>query len=296
MADEKEPDQPKEPASGLDAAAERVRTTAKWMVVTFGGVAAALLVGVQLSSLKDATGDARHDATVGYALGIAGVLLVIVAAAVTLTAGRVALHSLRRKWPWLLYWRLNRMDDLRPGFASIAELVTAVEAANSDHVTKWLTWHASRTTEDEAASVAAREKSAQLVPLSNRLLKVASYEQLRQTWAVCLLLIVLGAGAAAYGMALFATNVKKADENEPAVAMAPVAGVLELTPTGLRVHRAELGAACKREGIAVIATAADTKEYELTVVPTAQNPCGPAEITLASRHGSVVASETVELP
>jgi hypothetical protein len=293
-----EPEEEKPPAGAdLASAAERTRETAKWMVVTFGGVAGVLVAGLQLTNLKDTVGDDRTTALWGYGLAIAGVLLVILAAAVALTAGRRSLHDLEGEGGNLsLRKHLNTIDDLRGGFDSIAQLVSETNAAIRERTLAWRALREDRdNTEKRTRYDNALADASILVPIAERLLEVASFEHLRRTWAVCRLVVAAGAVTAAVGVAIFAANAEAPEEEEPAIAATPVLGKATLTADGLAAHVGELGADCSREDVSAVVIAADSDAYSLVVVPTTQNPCGPAEISLKRSEGSVEASESISL-
>jgi hypothetical protein len=268
------------------------------MVVTFGGVAGVLVAGLQLTSLKDTTGQHRTDALVGYGLAIGGVLFAILAAAVTLTAGRRTLEGLKGTGGCLTLRRhLNKMTDLRAGFDSIDELVKKTNEVIKSRTDAWV--ELQKAPEDTAKKqdyAKAKEAAKIIVPVADRLLETASFEQLRRTWAVCRILVVAGALVAAIGVAIFAANAEQPkDEKNPTIASTPVVGIATLTSAGIDAHRGELGSRCRRTRIAAIVTGADEKAYTLLVVPTRTNPCGPADISLERSEGSVRAGRRVDL-
>lgn len=288
-ADDTDPD--------LAAGEQRIRSTARWLTVTFGAVAAALLAGLQLTSLSSTSGHARTLATEGYVLGIVGVLLVMLAAGVVMTAGRVTLRELAHpKWPKCLYDRLDERADLHPDYPSVGALASDVEQATDAQAKALHDYEQHRDGATKRALEDAIARMTALLPLWNRLLDAARYERLQQRWTQARVAIFIGAALAAVGIAIFAANVQKPDPAAPALAQTPVVGVADLTPSGLSAHRAELGDTCGGRDVAVVVTAADEKSYTLTVVPTATNRCGPAQITLRRpAEGSVRASDTVAL-
>lgn len=288
-ADDADPD--------LAAGEQRIRSTARWLTVTFGGVAAALLAGLQLTSLGSTSGHARTLALKGYALGIFGVLLVMVAASVVMTAGRVTLRELAHpKWPRWLYKRLDERADLHPDYASVGALARDVEQATSAQAKALRDYNEEKNTTTERTLKDAVARMTTLLPLWDRLLDAARYERLQQCWKWARVAIFAGAGLAAVGIAIFAANVQKPDPATPALAQTPVVGLAALTPSGLVAHRAELGSKCRGRGVGVVVTAADEKSYTLMVVPTATNTCGPAQITLRrTAEGSVRTSDTVAI-
>lgn len=287
-----------EPAAsgGLEAAGARIRETAKWMAVTFGAVAGVLVGGLQLTSLKDVTGSSRSDALVGYALAVGGTLVVILAAAVTLTAGRRTLHDLAGTGgKHSLRKKLNEMEDLRAGWQSIAALVDEANAAISARTAAWKAWRQNETPQTEAAYKAAIERFSTMKPALDRLTEIASFEHIRRTWAWCRAFVVLGAIAAAVGVAIFAANVGGKPEAEPAKALEPVVVTAELTPDGLAAHRAELGDNCTGPKIAGVLTDATDKAWTLLVVPTDNQACGPASIVVQRSEGSLRRVDSVPI-
>jgi hypothetical protein len=298
MPDPEEKEKKPSAEEGLSEARERIRTTAQWMMVTFGAVAGVLVAGLQLTSLQDTVGDARTDALWGYGLAVGGTLLAILAAAITLTAGRRSLHNLSGTGGRLtLRKRLNDMTDLRAGFDSVADLVRRTNDAIRARAQAWLTLRADpENAEKKKAFDDAKAEAAVLVPLADRVTDVASFEHIRRTWAVCRVFVVGGAMVAAVGVAIFAVNAgKPKEEEEAALAQTPAVGQARFTAEGAEAHRATLGEGCRARRVAVIVTAADKTSYSVTVVPTTTNKCGPGQITLKRSEGSIKAREVVAL-
>jgi len=281
----------------LAAASDRIRSTAQWVVVTFGAVAGVMLAGLQLTSLGETEGSDRTTAVVGYALAVGGIVVVILAAAITLTAGRVSTLNLKTGGgPMSLGTRLNAIPSLRSGFPTTDALVSAMNNALDARTAAWQAWKKEATAPNKAAYDAAVADARLLIPLTDRLLDVASYEQLRKTWNICLVFIVAGVLVSAVGTGLFAANTSAStDEEVDAVSQRPAAAELLLTPAGLAAHQAELGAECKSDVISVIVTSSSADDFTATVVPTPKAPCGPAVITVQRSEGSLSAAKAVDL-
>lgn len=299
MADEAE----KKPAgTGLEAAADRIRETAKWLVVTFGAIAGVLVGGLQLTSLPDLSDDVRSDALFGYGLGVAGALLAVLAATIVMTAGRRTLDDLTGTGgSRTLREHLNEMTDLHGGYTSIAELVQKITAARKERTQAWeaLQGAGDATKAAEQAKYdAAIERMGILTPLANRLLTVASFEHLRRTWVVCRVVIVASAALSAAGVAIFAANAaqKEKDAPAPAVAAQAVPVRVSLTAAGKKVHGEALGATCVTTRIDGIATASTAESVVVQVVPTSDAPCSPVSLSLARGEATVAARKSVTLP
>ena len=296
MSDDDKKEAPKA-TTPLAAASDRIRSTAQWVVVTFGAVAGVMLAGLQLTSLGETEGSDRTTAVVGYALAVGGIVVVILAAAITLTAGRVSTLNLKTGGgPMSLGTRLNAIPILRSGFPSTDALVTAVNDALVARLAAWQAWRKDPSPQKKEAYDAAIADATLLSPLADRLLDVASYEKLKRTWSICRFFIVVGVLVAAVGTGLFAANTSAStDEEADAVSQRPAAAELLLTPAGVAAHQAELGAECKLGAISVIVTSSSADDFTATVVPTPKAPCGPAVITVQRSEGSLSAAKAVDL-
>jgi hypothetical protein len=84
-------------ASPLAQAADRIRESAKWLLVSFAAVGATLIAGLQLADIGSLTNDVDNRLTwaiVGIALGVAGVVVAIASASSVVTKSFVTLKSL----------------------------------------------------------------------------------------------------------------------------------------------------------------------------------------------------------
>src|SRR4051794_7283827 len=87
-------DEEPEPVDPVAAGVAQIRSTAKWLVAGFGALGAGLIASIQLSDVGDLSGHALRVALSGFAIGIFGVLVALLAAAFVLAAVRVSVHDL----------------------------------------------------------------------------------------------------------------------------------------------------------------------------------------------------------
>ncbi|MCU1454745.1 MAG: hypothetical protein JWN46_2891 [Acidimicrobiales bacterium] len=280
----------------VEKASDRIRDTAKWTAVSFGAVAAVLVGGLQLTGLKDLTGDARTHAQIAYYVAVAGALLVILAAAVTQTAGRLQLQDLRGRLglPFSLRRALNKQKDLYAGEESIDAFVAKVVDAMSERTAAWKAWQADPNPTTEKAYKEAIEEVETLMPGTNRLLEIARYEHLRRTWKASLFVVIAGGLAAAGGVAVFAAQVGDAPK-EPAKELQPVMVRAALTQGGWARHQEELGADCRGPEIVAALTAAKDTSWTIFVIPTPGHTCGPASLELMRKEGSLRRTDVVAI-
>jgi hypothetical protein len=286
------------PAENLTTQAQRIRDTAKWLIVTFGAVGAAVIAGLQLTGLSDLSGDALHTANLGFGLAIAGVVISIVAAAAVLSANRIVLNQLARdRGPFSLVDKLNKRADLYAGWDNVQQLV---EKVNNSLAQRTGTWKDAQEHPNDAAKQAAFEKARTeaeiLVPISKRLTDVASYEHLRRIFLASCSVILVGVVLTAVGVAIFAAKVAAPKESSPALPQEPVAAILALSPSGKALYTSKLGKACTIKSVPVIAESTTADSVDVVTIPTSSGHCNVARLTVKHGEGTVTALGTRQLP
>jgi hypothetical protein len=218
MADEeKSPGPKKTTGSDLGAAADRLREAARWLVVTFGAVAAVAFAGISASrvdSIDLDTGRAEFWWATGSlaaaVLGIVAALLIAMslAAASTVTVADLV-GSRKRRQVGLNAARdsLARDPVLAPWGHKTATLVTALEAARADFHDQLTAWHDNDDIESSAEFV--NRASTRIDALEQELdavLKGASYVRLQKCfrvarWTLAVSLALAAAGATGFVLA-----------------------------------------------------------------------------------------------
>lgn len=302
---EKEEKEKKEsgPTDELSASSDRIRETAKWLVATFGAIAGALIVGLQLSDIGQLEGADQVAATIAAFAALVAVIMIVALATVILARPRVPLGELSsngsRKYKRLRE-ALDRNRSLYAGFASVSGLVDRVEEVWTKQFVSWNAKNNSEASDEERARAKAEfEDTKKVLPELNRLIdRLMSYaraEDIRLTFervrnAIIVLAIVVAAG----GIVFAFVNDSPEEEETPAVSQRPVGAKLELSASGEEKMGEALGAGCnlKQVPVTVLSTAEDSSE----VVSIATEGCNTALLTVETDDGEFQAVEQVSLP
>lgn len=288
----------------LAGSAERIRTTAKWLVGTFGAVAGALVAGLQISDIGELEGFERCIAAAGVLVALAAVISIITLASIVLSRGRVALSDLadestkgrRRR----LVEELNRSPALYAPYDSVSTFAKEISALWIKQAKSWLT---KQTTKDPAARASAEEEfkeTKKVLPglnkINTRLLATARAEDVRLTFdRVRVWIGVLGI-AAAIGAGTFAyvnTVPDKEEEETPAIAQRPVAAVADLTKAGEERLESNFGATCNFNHISVMVVSSSDEGWDVVSLP--RRGCEASRVTVTPDDGDVFSEESEDL-
>lgn len=288
----------------LAGSAERIRTTAKWLVGTFGAIGGALVAGLQISDIGELNGADRVIAVVGVLVALAAVILIITLASVVLSRGRVALSDLadesskgrKRR----LVTELNRGPALYAPYKSVSEFANAVSTQWIKQAKSWLTKQT--TTDEDARRVAEQEfrETKKILPglnrINARLLATARAEDVKLTfdrvrlWIGALgIVAAIGAGAFAY----VNTVPDKDEEEAPAIAQRPVAAVADLTEAGKERLESSFGTACDFDRIPVMVVSSSEDGWDVVSLP--QRGCEANRVTVTPDDGEVYSEESEDL-
>jgi len=289
----------------LAAATDRIRETAKWLVGTFGAIAAALLVGLQLSDIGELEGSDRTWAVIAAGAALLAVVAMIGFAASVLARARIPLTELSStggpKFKQLLA-ALNRNRSLYPGYESVEKLVDAVLASLDKQIgdrTRVENDALPRKQREEAAAGFRNERrrSRELNRMSDRLMASARAEDMRLTFAsarnkiIGLAVVVVVAGV------LFAAvdNAPDNDEETAALPQRPTAARLHLDASGQEKLVTILGPACnlKRVPVEVLSTS-DEDVSDVVTIPA--EGCAAARLSVDPEDGEFSPLESAPLP
>jgi hypothetical protein len=291
-------------AAELAASSNRIRETAKWLVATFGAVAGALIVGLQLSDIGELEGSDRGWASVSAGAALVAVIVIIALAARVLARGRVPLHELSSNGSYKfkgLREVLNRNPTLFAGYKSVEVFVDRVQAEYAKQVDCW------NRSQDEKLSETERRKatdeleeatgnSRELNRLSTRLMATARAEDVRMVFSrardgiVALAILVVIA-------AICFAGIDNAPDGEETAALPqrPTAAKLHLTKTGQEKLGSILGTECDptKVPVEVLST---SEEGVSDVVSVAAEGCAAARMTIEADDGEFEPVESAPLP
>jgi hypothetical protein len=287
----------------LDKASDRIRETAKWLVATFGAVAGALIVGLQLSDIGQLEGGDRVVAAMAAFAALAAVILIVALASVVLARGRVPLGELSSSSHERKYRRLrtalNRNRSLYSTYGSVAELVDRVEEVWDRQVTSWKAkTDASKPAAERQQATREFEETKKLMPelnkLATRLMAFARAEDIRITFERVRNAIIALAIVVAVGGAVFAYVDNAPDEEETAaVSQRPAAASLNLSASGREKMGALLGPHCNLGQVPVEVLSSSEDGWEAVSISTRN--CSSARLTIETEDGELQALESVSL-
>lgn len=308
-ADEPENDakSPKPKSEGefadLEAASDRIRETAKWLVATFGAVAGALIVGLQLSDIGQLEGSDRVIAAIAAFAALAAVILIVALASVVLARGRVPLGELASSKRSRRYRRLraalNRQPSLYGHYGSAGALVDRVESVWDKQFRSWeIKQDRSKSNDEREQATREFEETKEVMPelimLTKRLMAFARAEDIRLTFEWVRNTIIALAIIVAVGGAIFAyVDNAPSDAEKPAVAQRPVAASLSLTASGKQKMGTILGSGCDLEQVPIEVLSSTKGGWEAVSIPA--RGCDAAHLAIEPEDGELQALEKVSL-
>jgi hypothetical protein len=284
------------PGSDLDASADRIRETAKWLIVSFAGVGSVLVAGSQLSSLGslELWSERFWIAVSGVAVALVAVIVAINKVSDVLVADPLSLQTLAEPTDGRvtkIKERLEKDPSLVPG-SSVASLRDHYNAAVKAQLETYDAYRASAHNTDamQAAQLADGYAKTQGAVVQNvlsvaRLLNVSDLFKRQKQWLV--LLTILGAA----GIVTFAAAANPPDESppEPAAVHTLVREgnrvSIRLSATGRALLQERLGENCDTKSLRVLAL--DVARAGVDVVTLPRAGCAGVRFTLTPLIGSV---------
>lgn len=259
MADTAAPASPAPAVTGVDAAAARIRETAKWLTVSLASVAAVMLGGSQLSDIgKLASGSDRLYAAIAAAAVAAAATAVVLAATITIAATpTTSFNDMlkpegglgNKKWatPTLADRSLTDNKEPQALQQSYMAALAAREKAQAEAAPI-----PPNDPEATAAYDAVSQADAHVVYLNtviDRLMATLAYHRLAHRWRIAGVVIIVCGIIAAGAIGVFAwASHPPADATAsvvtPAVLTAPKAATITLTAAGRDALAGGLGHDC----------------------------------------------------
>lgn len=277
-------------------AAEGIRTTAKWLVTLFGGIAAVLVGTAPLTGVGDLSGDDRTVAMLFGFIALVGLALVIwrvsnvllpetTSLAEALTSG--TLKDFRNQvdedgWGYLGAWAttLEQFKNVRDlEFATLLDVhkrLADPELSEEDR-------------ESYEAAVPVVTKRVEALELTTgRLLAKGAYHEVRTRFERARRWLFVGGLIAAVGIAGFLTtvNAKKGDDEKAPTAAVSMsrAGTVALTAEATERFRPFIGPQCPAAAVPVLVLEGGEEGPWRVVVRKEQN-CRPVSFLLSREEG-----------
>jgi len=223
-------------------AVNRVRETAKWLLVTAGAIGAVLFTGVQLSQVGKLNLAGQVVAAIAVFVGIAGAVWAVYGVQKLLMPkylGLSAYRSLPPDDPAQQFLAIN--PEMLRGFESLEQLHQERMDALSDWKAAYDAWLAAKNVATATALKAARARAGVTTPLMEELGQWGSYVQLRSQYQQTLRDHVLpGILLAAAAAVLFAFIAAPRDDPAEDPAETPARSLAGLTLDGARLGGVDL--------------------------------------------------------
>jgi len=299
VAEAAEPDKTKNGviSSPITQAAERIRDSAKWLLVSFAAVGATLVAGLQLADIGNLTNDGPHDrltwAVVGLALGLGGVVVAIAAASSVVTKSFVTLKGLAaEKADNPTKKGIERDKVLLGGYPTVGALQAAYAYAIEKRRDALRVAYGAPCDEEKQRAAEAADAWAQaLGGIQRQVLDQASFNRVRAAYGRARWGILIGAAMSAAGIAAFAWAANPPNEEKvPVVSPMPADVVAVINPSARPAFEKRLGTGCDLTRLRAVALGATGESYQLASVPTEK--CTAVVFTLSGRQGRVAPAPT----
>jgi hypothetical protein len=282
---------------------DRMKDTAKWLIVCFGVVVNAfILAGIGLGNLGEVHGHRLAIAIAAIAAAIIAVTVGIISASSVLASGQVTLTDLKGPDARTKGVReeLDKSQDLFPGYGSINEFAGEMTRAADEQATALRSLYSlPPVAEDDPTRVRleaeyenANEKVRTFRPYLERLLLLACFTDVqrhlhrcRRVIAGCFLTVVSAA-------TIFALATDKGGSRATFAAAPRLAFVrIDFTPSGERRFRSRLGARCDFDNVTALVLGGSDHHVSLLTLP--RSSCKAVQLSV---DGLVADVEPIDLP
>jgi hypothetical protein len=282
---------PSSSAGSLASGADRIRESAKWLIVAFAGVGAVLAAGLGLSGLGGLDNLHLTWSILGLAIAVGGVVLAVMAAGEVVTASFVTMKWLSQQAgsdPAMV--GVEGDTGLLGGYASVEELKLAYDMAIKDRRDALKATY--EDPDDPAKRLKAEAGQAWVKTLDlsqDHVIERASFNKLRAAYKTAGHKIAAGAVLAAIGIAIFAWGANPPDAVSAAVVMSvPTDVVVAIDKEDRPVLQSSLGASCDLSDLHGVAVGVVGETVQVATVAT--KDCKVALIEVTHDMGRVSAT------
>jgi hypothetical protein len=282
---------------------DRMKDTAKWLIVCFGAVVNAfILAGIGLGNLGEVHGHRLVIAIVAIAVAIIAVAVGIISASSVLASGQVTLTDLKGPDARAKGVReeLDKSQDLFPGYDSVDEFAGDMTRAADEQATALRSLYGlpPKAEDDptrlglEAEYENANEKVRTFRPYLERLLLLACFTDVQRHLRRCRRVIVGCFLTVVSAATIFALAIDKGGSRETIADIPRLAFVrIDFTPSGERRFRSRLGASCDFDNVSALVLGGSDHHVRLLTLP--RSNCNAVQLSL---DGSTADVEPISLP
>lgn len=300
-------------SSSLSQAADRIRESAKWLIVSFAAVGVILYGGLQLASLGKLSTDQPVRLTaagIGVLLGLTGLAVAIAAASSVVTKSYVSLQWLKDLRPnHPIRTEIESDKSLLGGHSRLEDLASQLSLAQERRLRAYQNRYAPAPTNESPADRDARIESenkefayadnwlASLTNTEDNVLQVASFNRVAHAYEKARKNMFIGAGLAAAGIALFAwganppalvtaEQVLPPSPSDVTVVVSSAARDLPRVDLGGRSLQQLLGKTCDLSAVQAVAVGAEGSSYQVVSLHT--DKCQAAFFTISPVQGRLI--------
>jgi hypothetical protein len=255
---------------GLQAAVDRYRDLAKYLITVFAGVGALLVAGTQLASIGKLSWNNTRDrvlaAGIGLALSVAAIACIIALALRVLRPVEMSLDEVVADSELLAY--INGRPTMLGGADSVAALRETLDSP--------------LITDDERDAWA---------DVASDVIGAAAYRRMRSTFDSTWRPLLGAAVAGVLGITAFAwgANPPDSDTASPVVQPAPVLLTFTLTSEGRQTLSSVLGASCVAGPIRALSVGGQEGAPRVVTLPSGS--CKAAQFVLDPGWGAPIATQ-----
>jgi hypothetical protein len=264
-------------ASALAQAADRIRESAKWLLVSFAAVGATLIAGLQIADIGSLTNDVDDRLTwaiVGIVLGVAGVVVAIGSASTVVMKSFVTLKSLADgDAPDAATKSVKGDRAVLAGYATVEDLYDAYAAAAEARIETLKAYYDDPGGAGKGEKAKAAEDWGTILDrVQSHVLERASFVSVQSAYSHARWGILLGAAISAAGIGTFAwaANPPKATPPAPVVAKTPSNVTVMIRKSKGRRYARVLGRSCNLAAVKAVAVADVGAGYKVVSIPTAK--------------------------
>jgi hypothetical protein len=266
----------------LEAGRDRLRETVKWLVASFGAIAASLTLGSQLGNLGKLEGGRLAVAVIAAAVAFGGVIAALTLAVYIQVSSYVSFGQLGK-------------EATRPAGEPRDELIEFFEDENPQYLGTYGTVASLHQAYVAAFKGDSADEQEAIATRVGYLMNAASYERLRRRFSHGLPWIIASvavAAAATLAFAWAATGTEDKADATPAapatttpLAATPLPVVLSLRSQTAELLKQELGSSCQRSQLPALALRARGRAIEVVTLPGGR--CRVARFVFGPEMGAV---------
>lgn len=260
---------------------KQLRETAKWILTGFGAIAAALLAGINLSSISKVSLPYLYFAMISFLVALTAVFLEIYLVSQVLTCGSMNQQQMRRFVNDRQVQKINNLNSIL-----LLDGYLTVDKFFDDYDEKGARFETARKEKDFKTLGEMNQEMKRMVQTYFNLKDQISFTSVKFTYKKAIQGIFIFGAIAALAIAVFAWSVGKTPAAVTVFANPPAAAQLTLTEAGQQALAPSLGEKCVTQpAVAVILLSVEGGSFDVVSQPTAD--CAVVRFKVSADVGQV---------